>query len=961
MAWKSSWQPSWATGNTAKEVTTADLLRQIRKSEAKAKVSPRKPRKSILTRIMDWMSRDIYAVAGAAKAVQTGQSPGKAFMAGLKGKPGSFEDVLATAGVKKGLGRTAAGLGLDIFASPLTWVGTGLALAEPSPVGEAALITSKLARIGKTLSKVQPATGVVKKGVEIAPDVIKAARAAGAVPVRGVPGLTRGVIGTKKITEPVRKAWKGLKGVTAATEKAIAKGKLEDVGKMLKPVLEAQLKIVPPYPLSIWIPGQPFIRSQKLGTALSNISKKMKALPVIKEFGGTFIPMFDVPLDMKIAYRGATGEIRYASHFLEKRLQEISGATKGQVLNPLERRLIGVVMEGGEDSLKEAVKLFPDYKKYSYTSSKVINAAQEMRKDFTRVLATEKKLGLTIDEIDEYFPKMYRDVIRTYITPPSPGLPGFTKKRLLGGWLDAIKGGRELETDALKVYYLRMAGHYQLVNRAKFVRDVMDNYGVPMKIAKPIGFKAFRSPVYKLPVINKKGIVTGYKQAQQWLPEEIARAVSKVERFYNRDEDAAAFLNMFDKALNAWKGFATAVNPGFHGRNFYSDMFMWYLDDISPKWLKPALSVVRGKTPFGKLNGYTYEELIKQGSRLGVPSGGFLAQEFPEQIGKMIAGRSKYAGARLPFSIRETGRAFGMQREDVARWGHYFGEVAKGKSPQEAVQSVIKYHFDYNELTQAERTVMKRIVPFYTWMRKNIPLQLSQVVEKPGRYAQLARMKSAMERAAPGLTPEQTEFLPDWIQELWGIRVPTKVAEIMLKPTDTLAQLFGAKSVKKGTPYFFNPNLAFQDINRGFDFWDLMSTLNPLIKTPLEIATNRVFFFRGRPMEAYPGASVRALPGANLLPSKIKKIFNIRKIEGEWKMPLVYRKVLQDANPWLANIGRTLDTGNDNWATNLLSFFIGIKFIPYHERYTKGEMFQRRSELVQHIRKLKAEGVIKEK
>ena len=85
------------------------------------------------------------------------------------------------------------------------------------------------------------------------------------------------------------------------------------------------------------------------------------------------------------------------------------------------------------------------------------------------------------------------------------------------------------------------------------------------------------------------------------------------------------------------------------------------------------------------------------------------------------------------------GMAFGRTIENNSRLAHFMDRtIGRGKSAEEAALSVKKYLFDYGDLTHFERTVMKRAMPFYTWTRKNIPLQLEALMTMPEKFAPLA-------------------------------------------------------------------------------------------------------------------------------------------------------------------------------------------------------------------------------
>ena len=73
--------------------------------------------------------------------------------------------------------------------------------------------------------------------------------------------------------------------------------------------------------------------------------------------------------------------------------------------------------------------------------------------------------------------------------------------------------------------------------------------------------------------------------------------------------------------------------------------------------------------------------------------------------------------------------------------------------------------FDYADLSLFERNVMKRVMPFYTWSRKNFPVQLKHLVLNPQRAEKLH------------LAKEQFEYETDDLDysdygAFWGKRVP---------------------------------------------------------------------------------------------------------------------------------------------------------------------------------------------
>jgi hypothetical protein len=123
------------------------------------------------------------------------------------------------------------------------------------------------------------------------------------------------------------------------------------------------------------------------------------------------------------------------------------------------------------------------------------------------------------------------------------------------------------------------------------------------------------------------------------------------------------------------------------------------------------------------------ERLILNAEKLGVLESGWYSADIDFSI--------KQAFSKGGISGR--GMSVGRTIENNARLAHFLDRVVgRGKSAEEAALSVKKYLFDYGDLTHFERNVMKRIMPFYTWTRKNVPLQLEALYKTPEKFAPIA-------------------------------------------------------------------------------------------------------------------------------------------------------------------------------------------------------------------------------
>jgi hypothetical protein len=160
---------------------------------------------------------------------------------------------------------------------------------------------------------------------------------------------------------------------------------------------------------------------------------------------------------------------------------------------------------------------------------------------------------------------------------------------------------------------------------------------------------------------------------------------------------------------------------------------------------------------------------------------------------------------------------------DTQTGGTFLSALKQGYSPAEAAQQAYRVNYDYGNLTPFESNVMRRIMPYYSWTRQNIPAQLGQLAARPGGMQGIAARVAGNLRG-PGLLPESVR--------------------------DDLAIPVGDE--QGGTQRFLStldlpPENAFDMVQEGPEQWQrmamgLLGETNPLIKGPLELATGKQFY-----------------------------------------------------------------------------------------------------------------------
>ena len=139
-----------------------------------------------------------------------------------------------------------------------------------------------------------------------------------------------------------------------------------------------------------------------------------------------------------------------------------------------------------------------------------------------------------------------------------------------------------------------------------------------------------------------------------------------------------------------------------------------------------------------------------------------------------------------------------------------------GKSVHQALERITKIHFDYSQLSKLDET-MKRLVPFWTFMSRNLPLQLQMVYTMPQMY-------SAYEHFKRNVGSPDAPFTPSY----W-------------KTTGA----FNTGATIGGMPMYLQPDLGIDQVGSqlesikemlGGDAGAALSELNPVALAPLELA-----------------------------------------------------------------------------------------------------------------------------
>src|SRR5690606_35962005 len=220
-------------------------------------------------------------------------------------------------------------------------------------------------------------------------------------------------------------------------------------------------------------------------------------------------------------------------------------------------------------------------------------------------------------------------------------------------------------------------------------------------------------------------------------PPEMRKAFQRVDTGL-RD---GTWQKLFDGFNKVFKTYAT-LSPGFHVRNAMSATFMNMADGVS---VRNSLDGGRMFMEFRKdpqtwLKNASTEE--RQALDAVFASGAGGAWETAETG---LAGVERVWGAVGNNPLTRASRRAGEVVEGVVRAGAALDAIRKGLSFDEAVQRVTRLHFNYGNVSKLDRS-MKMVIPFWTFMSRNLPLQLQQMAMRPAAYSIEANLRDNLDQ-----------------------------------------------------------------------------------------------------------------------------------------------------------------------------------------------------------------------
>jgi len=140
--------------------------------------------------------------------------------------------------------------------------------------------------------------------------------------------------------------------------------------------------------------------------------------------------------------------------------------------------------------------------------------------------------------------------------------------------------------------------------------------------------------------------------------------------------------------------------------------------------------------------------------------------------------------------------------------------------------------FDYADLSDFERNTLKMIMPFYTWSRNNIPLQMRAIISEPGKIAKALRINDSF-RQVFGEPDDTEEPLPVWVRAQMGWRIRRDLLDGPYGDALAMGMVVGEPLVDVNRLFRF----PSADSRTGINLAAVADTLNPIFKSGSELLT----------------------------------------------------------------------------------------------------------------------------
>lgn len=410
------------------------------------------------------------------------------------------------------------------------------------------------------------------------------------------------------------------------------------------------------------------------------------------------------------------------------------------------------------------------------------------------------------------------------------------------------------------------------------------------------------------------------KSTTFYAPKEAVSVLKNYTENLTGNNAMSKVIGWYDKVLGLFKKSVTGMGPGFvsyNVRNALGDFnnmllggfqnrgnalqkgfdIMGFVRLAEKKGLDKVIGTEADKIIGKEVDGSVlrYSDVWKKGMEGGLITGSQTADE----LGMKLGATALTPGQRIEkIGQTLTGRTIAETRENSMRLANLIDNYERYKGGydkrsygvaeiwNDALKGARSSSLDYNNLTPFEKNVMKRVIPFYSFMRQNLEHQLRVLSESPRTFSTQQKFFTALRNMlGADVKQEDLDALPDWMKQGLSIPISNENGNVTMltsfgEPTQALNQIIGTDI----------PDTLRKAI----------ASSSPAIKIPLEQALG-VNTFSNSPIVSDVNRDGTRYKDA---PQAVKDFLEYREVEKKDKngKKFIQRTVNPEKAYWLANI-----------------------------------------------------------
>lgn len=400
------------------------------------------------------------------------------------------------------------------------------------------------------------------------------------------------------------------------------------------------------------------------------------------------------------------------------------------------------------------------------------------------------------------------------------------------------------------------------------------------------------------------------------IPKDLAREINRVLK--PKEASQSRLLHFFDQGLSLWKRWVTSttllgaprapffsrnlVDLAFRGSQGLGTRYLW----DSALNIGHVNRVLLGRKGHVLIDGIpvSYDAirqimvdsgLWRRGFEKLGPRGTPIHEQLLKKLSEGVYESLRYMKDRLhelldriPVLRRFGPERLGTYMENVAVASGIISQMKAGIPVDDLVRNLQRSLFSYNNLTDFERGICRRLIPFYSFSRQSVPFVAWATLKRPALITSIPRLRGMSYN-----TKEEEALLPDWIKEFPhvsagkiknGFRVMSLRNTFAVDIVNELLQPMSAQGFRR-----------------------YLAQVNPIIMAPLEYAFGKNLYFNQDIKEVKTLTRELQSP---ILKDTIGKFLNAREVTlGDKKMTQVDgMKWYLLKRLWFSRLFRELDT-----------------------------------------------------